>query len=110
VARVLPLAAGARRGTGTTYSAIAAVFVNKAVLDARSLPHRIAETYKLTPAELRILLAILEACDVREAAEALGIAESTVKKHLSRVFTKTGTCSQAHLIKLVAGFSISWIR
>jgi DNA-binding CsgD family transcriptional regulator len=110
VARVLPLAAGARRRTETTYPATAAVFLNKAVLDTRSLPHRIAETYKLTSAELRILLAILEACDVREVAEALGIAESTVKTHLRRVFAKTGTRGQVHLVKLVAGFSNSWIR
>jgi DNA-binding CsgD family transcriptional regulator len=110
VARVLSLAAGTRRRTGTTYPATAAVFVNKATLDTRSLPHRIAETFKLTPAELRVLFSFLEACDVREVAEALGVAESTVKKHLLRVFAKTGTSGQAHLIKLVAGLSISWIR
>jgi hypothetical protein len=36
-----------------------AVFVNEEAQDGRSLPETIAETYKLTPDELRILLAIV---------------------------------------------------
>jgi DNA-binding CsgD family transcriptional regulator len=35
----------------------------------------------------------------------LGIAESTVKTHLHRVFDKTGARRQADLVKLTAGFS-----
>jgi DNA-binding CsgD family transcriptional regulator len=79
--------------------------VNEAVLDARSLPKIIADTYKLTPAELRILLAIVEVGGVPEVAEALGIAESTVKTHLSRLFQKTATSRQAGLVGIVAGFA-----
>jgi DNA-binding CsgD family transcriptional regulator len=105
LAHVLPLAAGARRRAGTTYPAAAAVFVNEAVLGVRSLPEIIAETYKLTPAELRILLAIVEVGGVPEVAEALGIAESTVKTHLGRLFQKTATSRQAGLVGIVAGFA-----
>ena len=36
---------------------------------------------------------------------ALGIAETTVKTHLHRVFAKTGVSRQADLVKLAAGFS-----
>lgn len=110
VARVLQLAAGARRRSGMTYAATAAVFVNEAVLDARSLPEVVAKAYKLTPTELRILFLILDGGGIREAAEALGIAASTVKTHLGRVFEKTGTSRQAELVKLVAGFSNSSLR
>ncbi len=105
VAHVLPLTSGTRRQAGTTYSATAAVFVNEAVLDARSLPEIIADTYKLTPTELRILMAIVEVGGVPEISEAMGIAESTVRTHLGRLFRKTATSRQAHLVRVVAGFS-----
>ncbi len=102
LAHVRTVRSGARQRPGT---ATAAVFVNEAVLDTRSLPETIAEAYKLTPAELRILLAIVEVGGVPEVAEALGIAESTVKTHLGRLFRKTATSRQASLVGIVAGFS-----
>jgi DNA-binding CsgD family transcriptional regulator len=104
IAHVLPLTAGVRRHAGAAYSAVAAVFVRKAQLD---LPHpieTIAAHYKLTPAELRVLMAIVEIGGVPEVAPVLGISETTVKTHLQRVFEKTGTSRQADLVKLVAGF------
>ena len=52
-----------------------------------------------------MLLAIVEVGGVPEVAEALGIAEATVKTHLHRLFAKTGTRRQADLVKLVAGFA-----
>jgi DNA-binding CsgD family transcriptional regulator/PAS domain-containing protein len=102
---VLPLTSGARRRTGRTHAATAAIFVHKAALEVPSPPVAIAEAYKLTMAELRVLFAIIETGSVPEAAEMLGIAASTVKTHLGRVFEKTGTAGQTGLVKLVAGFS-----
>jgi DNA-binding CsgD family transcriptional regulator len=110
VACVLPLIAGARRRAGTAYAATAAIFLNEAALNARPFAGSIAETYRLTPTELRILLAIVEVGGVPEVAEAVGIAESTVKTHLGHLFEKTGTSRQADLVKLVAGFSNSLVR
>jgi len=54
---------------------------------------------------LRVLLAIVEIGGVPEVAEALGVAETTVKTHLGRLYQKTGAGRQADLVKLVAGFS-----
>ena len=65
----------------------------------------IAKAYKLTPMELRVMLAIVEVGGVPEVAEALGIAETTVKTHLGRIYKKTDSERQADLVKLVAGFS-----
>ncbi|MGZ3349601.1 MAG: helix-turn-helix domain-containing protein, partial [Xanthobacteraceae bacterium] len=65
----------------------------------------IARTFELTPAELRVLLGIVEVGGVPETAENLGVAETTVKTHLHRVFAKTGASRQADLVKLAAGFS-----
>ena len=105
VAHVLPLTSGRRRNAGTNYAAAAALFVHKAALDTPSPPEAIAKAYKLTPTELRVLLAIVEIGGVPEVAEALGIAETTVRTHLNQTYHKTGVNRQADLVKLVAAFS-----
>lgn len=105
VAHVLPLTSGARRNAGLAYNAVAALFVRKAALDASSPPEVIGEMYKLTPAELRVLLAIVDVGGVPEVAASLGVAVTTIKTHLSRLFEKTGVGRQADLVKLVADFS-----
>ena len=106
VAHVLPLTSGERRRAGASYAAVAALFVHKAALEAPSPPEVIAKTFRLTPSELRILLAIVEVGGVPEVAESLGIAESTVKTHLGNLYQKTGARRQADLVKIVAGFSM----
>jgi DNA-binding CsgD family transcriptional regulator len=105
VAHVLPLTSGARRQAGAGYAAAAALFVHKAALDAPAPPEAIAKAYKLTPMELRVLLAVVEVGGVPEVAEALGIAETTVRTHLQQTYRKTGINRQAGLVKLVASFS-----
>ena len=50
--------------------------------------------------------ALVEIGGVPDVAAELGIAETTVKTHLARLFAKTGTRRQAELVKLVAGFSM----
>ena len=94
-------ASGCQRPTRQSPS----LFVHKAALHTPSPPEVIAKTYKLTPSELRVLLAIIQVAGVSETADALGISENTVKTHLRRLFDKTGTGRQADLVKLVAGFS-----
>src|SRR5258708_23766337 len=105
VGHLLPLTAGKRRDAGVKYEAVAALFVQKAALEMPSVPEVIAKTYKLTPTELRVLLAIVPVGGVPEVAATLGIGETTVKTHLGRLFDKTGSGRQADLVKLAAGFS-----
>jgi len=105
VAHVLPLTSGARRVAGIAYSAAAAVFICKVARETPSAPEIIARAYRLTPTELRVLLAIVEVGGVPETAAALGVAESTIKTHLSHLFEKTGAGRQADLVKIVAGFA-----
>lgn len=104
-AHVLPLTSGSRRETGSSYGAVAALFVHKASVSLPSEPECIARHYRLTPTELRVLLAIVEVGGVPEVAETLGVAASTVKTHLGNLYAKTGTSRQADLVKLVAGFA-----
>jgi DNA-binding CsgD family transcriptional regulator len=104
LAHILPLTSGTRRQAGVAYAAVAAVFVRKAALE---LPHpleTIAATFKLTPAEMRVLMMIVQLGGVPEVAPVLGVSEATVKTHLQRIFAKTDTSRQADLVKLVAGY------
>jgi DNA-binding CsgD family transcriptional regulator len=100
------MTSGARRAAGIAYAATAAVFVRKATMQSLSAPEIVAGIYHLTPTELRVLLAIVDVGGIPEVAAALGVADSTIKSHVGRLFEKTGTSRQADLVKLVAGFSM----
>lgn len=104
-AHVLPLTSGKRREAGSNYGAVAALFVHKASLNLPAEPECIARHYRLTPTELRVLLAIVEVGGIPEVADALGVAASTVKTHLGNLYGKTGTSRQADLVRVVAGFA-----
>jgi DNA-binding CsgD family transcriptional regulator len=104
VAHLLPLRSVVR-GTDAPLGAVAAIFVRKVELDGQSYGGLVASAFGLTPAELRVLLAIVEIGGVPETSEKLGVAETTVKTHLYRVFSKTGASRQADLVKIAAGFS-----
>jgi DNA-binding CsgD family transcriptional regulator/PAS domain-containing protein len=105
VAHILPLKTVVGTGAGASSRAVAAVFVRKVELDGQSYGGLLARAFGLTPAELRVLLAIVAVGGVPETSEKLGVAETTVKTHLYRVFSKTGASRQADLVKLAAAFS-----
>ena len=105
VAHVIALPSLLREGAAERTSAVGALFVWKAELDGRSCAGVIDRTFELTPAELRVLQSIVDIGGVPETAIALGVAETTVKTHLHRVYAKTGVSRQADLVKLAAGFS-----
>jgi DNA-binding CsgD family transcriptional regulator len=105
VAHALPLTSGARRRAGVIYTAVAALFIRKADLAVPTAPHAIGSAFKLTPTELRVLLAIVEVGGIPEVATAFGVADTTIRTHVSGLFEKTGTARQADLVKLVAGYA-----
>jgi DNA-binding CsgD family transcriptional regulator len=105
VMHALPLTSGARPLAEATCAATAALFIRKTATEPPSAPEIIARAYNLTPTELRVLLAIAEIGGVPEVAVALGVAETTIKTHLGRLFAKTGGRRQADLVKIVAGFA-----
>jgi DNA-binding CsgD family transcriptional regulator len=107
VMHLLPLRSLLRNGTKAPFEAAVAVFVRKAEMDGKSSGGLIARAFGLTPAELRVFLAIVDIGGVPESSEKLGIAETTIKTHLKQVFAKTGVNRQADLVKLAAGFSLS---
>jgi len=105
VAHALPLTSGARRRAGVVSTAAAALFVRQATLTVPSAPQAIGNAFRLTPTELRVLLAIVEVGGIPEVATAFGVADTTIRTHVSRLFEKTGTSRQADLVKLVAGYA-----
>jgi DNA-binding CsgD family transcriptional regulator len=105
ITNVLPLTTGARRKAGIPYSAVAAVFVQRAGNDTPPSLDALAERYQLTPSELRVLIAIIDIGGVPEVAAALHLSQATVRTHLRHVFEKTGVRRQADLVKLIASQS-----
>jgi DNA-binding NarL/FixJ family response regulator len=105
LAHVLPLTSGGRRVAGDHYRVAAAVFVHKPALDMPSPLTGLVELYGLSPREISVLLAIVEAGGVPAVAVMLGLTQATVKTYLKSIFQKTGAKRQADLVKLVAGLA-----
>lgn len=82
-------------------SAHAALFVRRVEPATASGVEAAAKLYALTSAEARVLQATLEFDTVAKMADALGVAPSTVKTHLSSIFGKTGASRRATLVKSV---------
>jgi DNA-binding CsgD family transcriptional regulator len=64
----------------------------------------VAEACGLTPTEARMLGLIVKGMDTVAAARKLGIARTTARTHLQRLFAKTGTARQSELVRFVATF------
>lgn len=103
LAHVMPLSRSAREQAGIPDTATAAVFVRKAGVESPSALETVAKLYRLTAMEVRVLQAVVDLGGAPVAAEALGIAEATVKTHLRNLYQKTDCRRQADLVKLVAG-------
>lgn len=74
------------------------------VIDASQL----ARLYSLTPAELRVVSAIVAGDGITRIAEAAGVSRETVRSQLKSVYAKTGTHSQADIVRLAGG--LAWRR
>jgi DNA-binding CsgD family transcriptional regulator len=91
-------------------AAASVLFLQKASMVPRLATDAIAAAFRLTPSEMRVLTAIVELGGVPDIAAKLGIAETTVKTHLSRLFEKTGAGRQADLVKIAAGFAAPFVQ
>ncbi len=98
---VLPLGIG-NLGSAIGARAVAALFIAPGTLGARLPSDAMALIYDLTPAETRVLELIAHGRPQSAVAQELGIATSTVKTHLLRLFQKTGCSRQVDLVRLAA--------
>jgi DNA-binding CsgD family transcriptional regulator/PAS domain-containing protein len=104
IAHVLPLKSGKLR-PGLSLGAVAAVFVSPTSETTAAPVEALAALYDLTPMEARVMIEIAAGKNRAATAETLGIADSTVKTHLARVFEKTHRSDQSELAKLVASLT-----
>ncbi|MAT24882.1 MAG: hypothetical protein CMN31_19535 [Sandaracinus sp.] len=58
----------------------------------------LVDNWRLTPAEARLVVALVRGDSVKEAAARFGVRESTVRVQLQAVFSKTGARRQGELI------------
>lgn len=98
VAHVLPLSGGRTR-RGIAPGAAAAVFISPD-MPSGGLDAAFA-SLGLTAAEARLASRLAAGETLTEAGAALGIAETTAKTHLARIFGKAGVSRQAELVALL---------
>ncbi len=85
---------------------VRAVAAGRTLLDERTVTRRKAgqddPTENLTPSELRVLDLIGEGLSNREIAERLGVAEKTVKNHITSLLAKMGLQRRTQVAAWVA--------
>jgi DNA-binding CsgD family transcriptional regulator len=80
-----------------------AVYVSS-LADAGLLNHEVLMSlYGLTPAEARLAAALSRGHDLNTLGAEWGTSVKTLRTHLKRIFSKTGTSRQAELVHLLAG-------
>ena len=59
------------------------------------------ELFDLTPAEIRVAMALFAGLEPARAAEHLGVAMPTIRSHLAHIYAKTGAAGQSDLCRLL---------
>ena len=66
--------------------------------------------YRLTPAEARLAVALLEGHSLKEAADSGRVTHNTAKSQLKSIFLKTDVKRQSELIRLLLNTGASCVR
>jgi DNA-binding CsgD family transcriptional regulator len=89
--------------------AAAAVFITDpeegATLDSRAL-HQL---FDLTPAEIRLCIALVKGKSVEEYAHEAAITSNTARTHVRRIYSKTGVRRQSQLVRLLLKSSAGYL-
>lgn len=99
VIHVMPLKPRASR-SGLKLSAVAAVFVTETGARAPLPIDAVSMLYELTPAEARVFELVAGGRSIAQVAEALSVAQTTVKTHLASLYSKTDRHRRADLVRL----------
>ncbi|MBN9585300.1 MAG: helix-turn-helix transcriptional regulator [Afipia sp.] len=110
VSHLLPLKLNLEYAFDDIGTPAADLFIRRAKLEMSLNVDVLSDAFRLTPAEVRVLTSIVNIGGTPEAAAAMGIAVTTVKTHLGRLFEKTGTTRQADLVKLVAACTMPLVE
>jgi DNA-binding CsgD family transcriptional regulator len=97
--QVMPLENRSRRG-GLDRRAAVAVFIGDTAAPLEMPADAMRLLYELTPAEQRVFELVVAGEKTAAIARMLGVAPSTVRTHLLRVFEKTGRHTRGDLVRL----------
>lgn len=101
MAHLLPLDAERRAAIEAGGDAALVLFVKKLDPAGAAAAAAVAERFRLTPQETRVLRAVVDLGGVPLAADILGVSATTVRTHVTSIFDKTGVRSQAGLVRLL---------
>lgn len=90
--------------------AIAVVFVAQADTPFIAPTEIVAALFDLTPMEARVFEHLVSGFTQDTTATALGVARSTIKTHLARLYEKIGVRRQAELVRVAASLAIPITR
>lgn len=99
---VIPAGGEARSILAASRSAIVCVTDPDAGLSL--CEQTLRDLFGLTPAEIRIAVAVVGGATLREMADRFGVSLNTIQIHLGRVFDKTGAHRQTDLVRLLMRF------
>jgi len=100
VVTVAPLRGAALDMLGSRGTAV--LFITDPNLEPRRPSEILEQIYGLTPAEVRLAVALGAGKTLDDLVTAFGVAKTTLRTQLLQVFRKTGTSRQAELVLLVA--------
>jgi len=91
------------RRRADTVSEIAAIFVTETTGgDPTGIPPQsIERLFTLTPAEARLLVALVDGLGLDEIAEHFAVSKNTLRNQLNQIFRKTGASKQSELVRMV---------
>ncbi len=91
------------RRRADTVSEIAAIFVTETTGgDPTGIPPQsIERLFALTPAEARLLVALVDGLGVDEIASHFDVSKNTLRNQLNQIFRKTGANKQSELVRMV---------
>jgi DNA-binding CsgD family transcriptional regulator len=89
--------------------ATAVVFVHDLASRRPPATAALAKLYRLTPAEERLLGALLQGERIAEYADRVGISANTANTQLKQIFAKTGARRQSDLMRQISSDLIAWL-
>lgn len=105
VIHVMPLEHRSER-SGVSLSAVAAVFVSETGARTPLPIDAVSMLFDLTPAEARVFELIAIGRSIKQIAEELFVAQTTVKTHLASLYSKTDRHRRADLVRLASELGV----
>lgn len=96
---------GGSRSVAFFAGPIVAILIGGAHGGIKPVLRDLIAAHGLSPAEARVFAGIVAGRSLLELAEAAGVKRATIRSQLKSIFAKTGTASQADIVRLAAGIS-----